>query len=383
MSKNLHITPLQDWSGVKNKPLLIAGPCSAETELQVITTAKEIKRLNPQTIYRAGIWKPRTRPGSFEGVGEEGLEWLRSVQLETGLRTATEVANAKHVELSLKYGVDVLWIGARTTANPFSVQEIADALQGVDIPVLVKNPVNPDLQLWIGALERLNKSGITKLSAILRGFNSYEQSIFRNPPQWDIAIQLKTALPELPLLCDPSHICGSTEMLDYISQKAMDLDFDGLMIETHIQPALAWSDAKQQITPAQLKKLVSSLRVRKVTSEDKVFVNKLNELREQIDKIDEKLLYALHERLSVSEKIGTYKKENNVTILQTGRWTEIQEKLNMQSDLMGFEREWLKKLYNLIHEASIKKQNEVMNEGTRFDTAETLTGIDVSFKLNQ
>jgi len=360
MSKKIQIEPLERWSGSK-KPLIIAGPCSAETELQVLTTAREIKKISEHAIYRAGIWKPRTRPGSFEGIGSIGLKWLKTVKEHTGLRTATEVANAKHVELCLKNGVDVLWIGARTTANPFSVQEIADTLKGVDIPVLVKNPVNPDLQLWIGALERLSKSGITKMAAILRGFNSYEPSIFRNPPQWEMAIRLKTELPHLPLLCDPSHICGGTEMLDYISQKAMDLDLDGLMIETHIQPQLAWSDAKQQITPAHLKRLLSSLRVRKVSSANKEFTDRLNELREQIDKIDEKLLYALHERLSVSEKIGAYKKENNVTILQAGRWTEIQEKLEMQSDLMGFERDWLKKLYNLIHEASIKKQNEVMN----------------------
>lgn len=361
MSKNIEVKSLSDWSGIKSKPLLIAGPCSAETELQVLTTAREIKKINEHIIFRAGIWKPRTRPGSFEGIGSIGLKWLKTVKQQTGLKTATEVANAKHVELCLEHGVDVLWVGARTVANPFSVQEVADALKGVDIPVLVKNPVNPDLQLWIGALERLNKNGITKMAAILRGFNSYEASIFRNPPQWDMAIQLKTALPQLPLICDPSHICGNTEMLDYISQKAMDLDFDGLMIESHIQPQIAWSDAKQQITPAQLKKLISALRVRKVNSENKEFTNKLNALREQIDKLDEKLLVTLHERLSVSEKIGTYKKENNVTILQTGRWTEIQEKLNMQSDLMGFERDWLRKVYNLIHEASIKKQNEVMN----------------------
>lgn len=361
MIKNLNIEPLKSWGGNTKKPLLVAGPCSAETEAQVLATAGEIKRVNENIIYRAGVWKPRTRPGSFEGAGEPALEWLRTVQLETGLRTATEVANAKHVELCLKHGVDVLWVGARTTVNPFSVQEIADALKGVGIPVMVKNPVNPDLQLWIGALERLNKSGITKMAGILRGFNSYEPSIFRNPPQWEMAIQLKTALPQLPLICDPSHICGNTEMLDYISQKAMDLDFDGLMIETHVQPALAWSDAKQQITPSQLKKLVSSLRVRKVNSENKAFTDKLNDLREQIDKIDEKLLYALHERLKISERIGSYKKENNVTILQSGRWGQIQDKLRMQSELMGFEHEWLMKVYSLIHSASIKRQNEVMN----------------------
>ena len=361
MKKQLEVVPLAQWAETKQRPLLIAGPCSAETELQVLSTAKELKKISEHIIFRAGIWKPRTRPDVFEGVGEPGLAWLKTVKQETGLKTATEVANAKHVEAALKYGVDVLWIGARTTVNPFSVQEIADTLKGVDIPVLVKNPVNPDLQLWLGALERLNKSGITKLAAILRGFNNYEPSIFRNPPHWDIAIQLKTLLPQLPILCDPSHICGNTEMLDYISQKAMDLDFDGLVIETHIQPALAWSDAKQQVTPVQLKKLIDGLKVRQANSDNKEFTNKLNELREQIDHIDEKLLYALHERLSVSEKIGAYKKENNVTILQTGRWSEIQERLDVKSDLMGFEREWLKKLYNLIHEASIKKQNEIMN----------------------
>lgn len=361
MSKELQITPLNDWNKAHTKPLLIAGPCSAESELQVLTTAREIKKINPNAIFRAGIWKPRTRPGSFEGVGTVGLKWLKTAKEITGLRTATEVANAKHAELCLKQGVDVLWIGARTTVNPFSVQEIADALQGVDIPVLVKNPVNPDLQLWIGALERLNKSGVNKLAAILRGFNSHEASIFRNPPQWEMAIRLKTALPHLPLLCDPSHICGNTEMLGYVSQKAMDLDLDGLMIETHVQPQIAWSDAKQQITPLQLKKLIAALSVRTVSSENEEFTDRLNELREQIDIIDEKLLYALHERLSISGKIGVYKKENNVTILQTGRWNEIQEKLEMQSKLMGFESDWLKKLYGLIHEASIRRQNEVMN----------------------
>jgi chorismate mutase len=285
---------------------------------------------------------------------------MQTVKQNTGLKTATEVANAKHVELCLKHGVDVLWIGARTTVNPFSVQEIADALRGVDIPVLVKNPVNPDLQLWIGAMERLDKSGITKMAAILRGFNTYEESIFRNPPKWEIAVALKTTLPEMPLICDPSHICGGTEMLGYISQKAMDLDFDGLMIESHISPQMAWSDAKQQITPSQLAGLLANLTVRQGRSENKEFSDKLGELRAQIDKIDERLLFALHERLRVSEKIGAYKKENNVTILQTGRWTEIQEKLDMQSDLMGFEREWLRKLYGLIHDASIQKQREVM-----------------------
>lgn len=361
MKKELNIEPMVKWSGIERKPLIIAGPCSAETETQVLSTAREIKRVTPDAIYRAGIWKPRTRPGSFEGVGGIGLKWLQTVKQQTGLKTATEVANTKHVEQCLRYGVDILWIGARTTVNPFSVQEIAEALKGVNIPVLVKNPVNPDLQLWIGAMERLNKAGITDLAGVLRGFNSYEKSIFRNPPQWEMAIQLKTELPGLPVLCDPSHICGSTEMLDYISQKAMDLDLDGLMIETHVQPAMAWSDAKQQITPGQLQKLVANLRIPTSSSENKSFVDKLGQLREQIDKIDEKLLITLHERLKVSESIGSYKKENNVTILQTGRWTEIQEKLDAQSDLLGFEREWLKKLYGLIHEASIKKQNEIMN----------------------
>ncbi len=361
MSKEMNIEALSNWAKTDQRPLVIAGPCSAETEIQVMTTAHELKKINPGIIYRAGIWKPRTRPGSFEGIGEEGLLWLKKVKEETGLRTTTEVANAQHAELCLKHGVDILWIGARTTVNPFSVQEIADAIKGVDIPVLVKNPVNPDVQLWIGALERLNKNGITKLAAIHRGFNTFEPSIFRNSPQWELLIQLKSALPELPVICDPSHICGNREMIAYISQKALDLDVDGLMIETHIQPDLAWSDAKQQITPRALALLLEALTVRQAKSNDPVFTDKLKELREQIDRADEKLLYTLHERFKLSEQIGKYKKENKVTILQTSRWNEIQDKLNMQSDLLGFEKEWVNKLYSLIHEASIKKQNEIMN----------------------
>ncbi len=361
MSKQLQIETLGQWAKNNKRPLTIAGPCSAETETQVMATATELKKVNPEIIYRAGIWKPRTRPGSFEGIGEEGLLWLKKVKAETGLRTTTEVANAQHVELCLKHGVDILWVGARTTVNPFSVQEIADALKGVDIPVLVKNPVNPDLQLWIGALERLNKNGITKLAAIHRGFNAFEPSVFRNAPQWDLLIQLKSMLPELPVICDPSHICGNREMIGYISQKALDLDVDGLMIETHIQPDLAWSDAKQQITPAVLATLLATLTVREPGSSNPVFTDKLKELREQIDRTDEKILYTLHERFKLAEKIGSYKKENKVTILQTSRWKEIQEKLDLQSELLGFEKDWVHKLYSLIHEASIKRQNEIMN----------------------
>lgn len=344
------------------KPLIIAGPCSAETELQVMSTAKEIEAVHPDVIFRAGIWKPRTRPGSFEGVGVRGLSWLAKVKAETGLKVTTEVANAKHVEECLKHGIDILWIGARTTVNPFSVQEIADALAGINIPVMVKNPVSADLPLWIGALERLSAKGISQLSAIHRGFNSKENSVFRNIPEWDMVIRLKTELPELPVICDPSHICGNTEMIGYISQKALDLDVDGLMIETHIQPEIAWSDAKQQLNPAQLKTLISQLKIRNAKSDNEEFKDKLAELREQIDRMDEKLLYTLHERFKISEQIGRYKKENNVTILQTNRWKEIQEKLDMQSGLLGFEKEWVNKLYNLIHQESIRKQNKVMEK---------------------
>ncbi len=326
MKLNLNIEPLENWLTANNQPLLISGPCSAETEDQLLTTAHLLAATGKVSVLRAGIWKPRTRPGEFEGIGSIGLEWLKRAKAETGLPTAVEVANAKHVEEALAAGVDILWIGARSTVNPFTVQEIADALQGHDIPVLIKNPVNPDLQLWIGAIERINKAGITKIGAIHRGFSSFEKSSFRNEPMWEMAIQLKTLCPELPIINDPSHICGNRELIPYISQKALDLDMQGLMIESHLDPSVAWTDAKQQLTPAAVSELMDRLTVREPESKNEAFVDKLAELRKQIDKIDDLLLQKLGERMSIVEKIGEYKRDNQVTVLQVNRWDEILKK---------------------------------------------------------
>src|SRR5882672_12968338 len=282
MKKGLELQTISSFLNVK-KPIIISGPCSAETEEQTIATAKQLAATGKVHALRAGIWKPRTRPGQYEGAGEEGLKWLVQAKKETGLPITTEVANAAHVEACLKAGVDILWVGARTTANPFSVQEIADSLKGVDIPVMVKNPVNPDIELWIGALERLNRAGITKLIAIHRGFSSFDKGPFRNAPMWDIAIELKTRIPELDILCDPSHIAGNRDLIALIAQKALDLDMAGLMIESHINPDAAWSDAKQQVTPAVLGKIISELVVRTTSSESKMFKDTLSVLRDQID----------------------------------------------------------------------------------------------------
>jgi chorismate mutase len=323
MKLNLNIQPLNTWITAVNQPLLIAGPCSAETEDQLVATAHLLKATGRVTALRAGIWKPRTRPGEFEGIGSIGLEWLKRAKAETGLPTAVEVATAKHVEEALAAGVDILWVGARSTANPFTVQEIADALKGVDIPVMVKNPVNPDISLWIGALERINNAGITKLAAIHRGFSSYEKSAFRNEPMWDIAIHMKTLAPHLPLICDPSHISGNRDLIGYVSQKALDLDMQGLMIESHIDPSVAWTDAKQQVTPAALAELIDHLTLRKPETSNAQVNDKLSELRTNIDKIDDLIIQKMAERMKIAEEIGTYKKDNNITILQVNRWDEI------------------------------------------------------------
>lgn len=326
MKHTLDIVPLNSWLDTGDKPLIIAGPCSAETEEQLVSTAHLLANTGKVNILRAGIWKPRTRPGEFEGIGSIGLTWLKRAKEETGLLTATEVATAKHVEEALAAGVDVLWVGARSTANPFTVQEIADALVGVDIPVLVKNPVNPDLSLWIGALERINGAGIKKLAAIHRGFSSFEKTAFRNEPMWDLAIQLKSACPDLPIINDPSHICGNRELIPYIAQKAMDMDLQGLIIESHIDPSVAWTDAKQQLTPAALAELIDNLSVRRPESNNPAFEDKLAELRQQIDKLDDAILKQIGDRMKIAEKIGEYKRDNNVTILQVNRWDEIVEK---------------------------------------------------------
>lgn len=361
MGKELHLEPISKWLPTADKPVVISGPCSAETEDQMINTAKQLAATGKVHALRAGIWKPRTRPGQFEGAGEEGLKWLVSAKQETGLPVTTEVANAAHVEACLKAGVDILWVGARTTVNPFSVQEIADALQGVDIPVMVKNPINPDLELWIGALERLNKAGISKLVAIHRGFSSFEKGPLRNAPMWDLGIELKSRIPAIDIICDPSHIAGHRELISFISQKALDLDMAGLMIESHISPDNAWSDAKQQITPAVLADMISNLTVRKPTAEDKVFKDALSVLRAQIDKLDDEILQKLATRMKISEKIGAYKRDNSVTILQMSRWDEIVKTRLAVANAMGLSKEFAENMLKLIHQESIQIQNWVMN----------------------
>ena len=361
MKLNLNIQPLSSWINLKNEPLIISGPCSAETEDQLLSTAHLLAATGKVSVLRAGIWKPRTRPGEFEGIGSIGLEWLKRAKEETGLPTAVEVATAKHAEEALAAGVDILWIGARSTANPFTVQEIADALRGVDIPVLVKNPINPDLALWIGALERINGAGITKLGAIHRGFSSYEKTSFRNEPMWDIAIQLKTVAPELPIINDPSHICGNRELLPYISQKALDLDMQGLMIESHIDPSVAWTDAKQQVTPAALAELVDRLALRKADSDNPVFDDQLATLRKEIDRLDDVIIQKVGERMKIVEKIGEFKRDNNVTILQVSRWDEIVQKRTAVANALKLDKDFSIKFLELIHNESIRKQNEIMN----------------------
>jgi len=362
MKKALQLESISTWLPTASKPVIISGPCSAETEEQTVATAKQIAATGRVHALRAGIWKPRTRPGQYEGAGEEGLKWLVAAKKETKLPITTEVANAAHVDACLKAGVDILWVGARTTVNPFSVQEIADALQGVDIPVMVKNPVNPDLELWIGALERLNKAGITKLAAIHRGFSSFEKGPFRNAPMWDLAIELKTRVPELDIICDPSHIAGNRDLISLICQKALDLDMAGLMIESHINPDAAWSDAKQQVTPASLAKIIDGLVVRTVSSDNKVFKDTLSILREQIDQLDDEIMQKLAARMKISEKIGQYKKENNVTILQVSRWEEIIQTRVSLAKAMGLEPEFTSELLKLIHHESIQIQTRVMNK---------------------
>ena len=363
MKLNLNIKPLNTWLNVNNEPLIISGPCSAETEEQLLTTAHLLAATGKVSVLRAGIWKPRTRPGEFEGIGSIGLEWLKRAKAETGLPTAVEVANAKHVEEALAAGVDILWIGARSTVNPFTVQEIADALKGHDVPVLIKNPVNPDLQLWIGAIERINGAGITKIGAIHRGFSSFEKSSFRNEPMWELAIQLKTLCPELPIINDPSHICGNRELIPYISQKALDLDMQGLMIESHVDPSVAWTDAKQQVTPAALAELVDRLTVREPEAPNEAFADKLADLRKSIDKIDDILLQKLGERMAIVEKIGEFKRDNQVTILQVNRWDAIIKKGHAFAKALKLDLNFTEKFLELMHGESIRKQTEIMNAG--------------------
>ena len=342
-------------------PLVIAGPCSAETEDQVLKIAHELKN-SDVSIFRAGIWKPRTRPGGFEGVGEIGLKWLQKAKAETGLLMATEVATAAHVKLALEHDIDVLWIGARTTVNPFAVQEIADALQGTDKIVLLKNPVNPDLSLWIGGLERLYNANIKKLGVIHRGFSTYEKTKYRNNPEWQIAIDLQNRFPDLPLICDPSHITGKRDMIQEVSQQALDLNYDGLIIETHIDPDNAWSDAAQQVTPATLKQMFINLRVRKISDDESEYNQKMAKLRMQIDEFDGKLLEILGNRMKVADKIGLLKKEKNVAILQNQRWNEILGKMILEGEEKGLSNEFVMHLFKAIHQESITHQEKVINK---------------------
>ena len=344
-----------------NHPLVIAGPCSAETEDQVLKIAHELKN-SDVSIFRAGIWKPRTRPGGFEGVGEIGLKWLQKAKAETGLLMATEVATAAHVKLALEHDIDVLWIGARTTVNPFAVQEIADALQGTDKIVLLKNPVNPDLSLWIGGLERLYNANIKKLGVIHRGFSTYEKTKYRNNPEWQIAIDMQNRFPDLPLICDPSHITGKRDMIQEVSQQALDLNYDGLIIETHIDPDNAWSDAAQQVTPATLKQMFVNLRVRKVSDDESEYNQKMAKLRMQIDEFDGKLLEILGNRMKVADKIGLLKKEKNVAILQNQRWNEILGKMILEGEEKGLSNEFVMHLFKAIHQESITHQEKVINK---------------------
>ncbi len=360
MGINLKIEPLSLCGECMKRPILIAGPCSAESEEQVLGTAKILSG-NGVKIFRAGIWKPRTRPNAFEGVGSEGLKWLKLVKEETGMLTSTEVANVKHVYEALKNGIDILWIGARTSANPFAVQDIADSLKGVDIPVLVKNPVNPDVELWIGALERINNAGITQLGAIHRGFSTYDKTLFRNDPQWQIPIELRRRIPQLPIITDPSHICGNRQLLYDVSQKAMDLNFDGLIIESHINPDKALSDAKQQITPLELRELIDRLILRDPGSEFQVELS-LAELREEIDKLDDKIINIFEKRMKVVEEIGKHKKDNNLTILQSKRWDDILHKRLSLGSRKGLSDEFILKVFQAIHQESINHQTVVMNK---------------------
>ncbi len=339
------------------RPILISGPCSAETEGQVLSTAKMLAEGGVK-IFRAGIWKPRTKPGGFEGIGKEGLQWLRRVKMETGMLTSTEVATAEHVYQALKGGVDMLWIGARTTANPFAVQEVADALRGVDIPVLVKNPVSPDLELWIGGMQRIYNAGIRRVGAIHRGFSTYDKTIYRNQPQWAIPIELRRRMPELPIFCDPSHISGDRKLVKPISQQAMDLGFNGLIVETHCNPCDAWSDASQQLTPDDFKQMIAELVIR----DAKISTENLGALRQQIDELDSAMLELLSKRMRVSREIGTYKKEHNMPVLQATRYEEILDSRAKSAAAMSMDEKFVKTILEAIHEESVNQQISIINK---------------------
>ncbi|MFK7969152.1 MAG: chorismate mutase [Bacteroidia bacterium] len=360
----MQFTPLEEWDMGLKAPLFIGGPCSAESPEQMDETLAGVANL-PVQVFRAGIWKPRTRPNAFEGVGKKGLPWLKENGQKHNRPVTAEVANARHVEEALRHGIDILWIGARTTVNPFAVQAIADALEGVDVPVMVKNPVNPDLALWIGAIERLFHKGIHKIAAIHRGFSSYAPSKYRNNPRWEIPIELRRRHPDLPIICDPSHICGRRDLLAAVSQKAMDLDFDGLMIESHCNPDVALSDAKQQITPAVLGTLLANLVMRTPEGDNPASMTQLEQLREMIDELDHELLEVLGKRMSLSQEIGAFKRQNNVSILQTMRWNEIFNQRMENGTNQGLGEDFMLTFIQALHKESIRRQAMIMNPDER------------------
>lgn len=363
MKIDFDLIPVEKWGYNLKAPIIISGPCSAESASQVMNTVESIAKYAPQvSIIRAGIWKPRTRPGTFEGIGREGLSWLTEAGKKVNKPVATEIANAAHLEQALKAGVQIVWIGARTTVNPFGMQEIADALKGVDIPVFVKNPINPDLELWIGGIERLNKAGVQKLGVIHRGFSTTIKSEYRNKPSWELALELRRRIPTIPMICDPSHICGTREYIQEVAQKAMDLDYDGLMIEAHENPEVALSDAKQQVTPEKLGSILSSLVIRDRATNDPFVLNKLEELRDVIDSIDKDLINLIAKRMEVAREIGQYKRENHITILQSGRWQDLVQDRLAEGMKKGLSEDFLNSYLQSIHGESIRIQNEIMNK---------------------
>lgn len=361
MSVQASFIPLSKWPSCHHKPFVIAGPCSVESEEQIHETARLLSQ-TPVSVLRGGIWKPRTRPNTFNGLGGDALKWLAEAGRASGLPSAVEVATAEHVEQSLEAGIDLLWIGARSTVSPFVVQEIADALRGVDIPVMIKNPINPDLELWIGAIERISLAGIRQIAAIHRGFSSYEKNTYRNVPNWNIPLELKRHFPELPMICDPSHISGSIDLIPHLSQKAMDLNFDGLMIEAHHDPAHALSDKDQQLTPAAVGQLIAQLVIRNLSTDDADFLDKLKNLRKDIDKIDYEILELLASRSRLVEEIGLYKKENNITIFQPERWAEIVQTRSRYGAEIHISEEMILDLVKIIHRESIAVQTRIMND---------------------
>ncbi len=356
----MKIEPLESWGVGLKKPAIIAGPCSAETEEQLLETTRSIKAIGINVI-RAGIWKPRTRPNNFEGVGEEALRWIQHVKKETGVKFAIEVATPKHVYEAIKHNIDIIWIGARSTTNPFTVQEIAEAMRGAETPVFVKNPINPDLALWLGAIERISNVGVTKIGAIHRGFSSFKQTRYRNLPVWQIPLELKRKLGNIPLLCDPSHIGGNRDFIFDLSQIAMDLDYDGLIIETHRDPENAWSDAAQQVTPEMLDSILKNIKYRYPTSKDKDFITVLTELRDEVDHVDRELFEIIAQRMEIVEKMGLYKKHNNVTVFQKNRWQEMSETRSKWARELGLDQDFMWDLFKLIHDASIRRQEFIMN----------------------